>query len=479
MLSLSLRFVMKAPQTWAWRTPADSRLPATFPSPYPLLLPSYKSEANAPLSRTELPLWSGLQAVGMSDHGHEFFIHTYLTSFIGSWNNVPVCPPAAHTASMSRAPPPFNDESIQELGHVLAEIDMMCFALQPQTDEVPTSAEPVAFTFNDLRGSTPTDSAKTIIPQPSLLPADQYRPQYAPATFNPQVSWTEVPWPQQVTGSFGVPSLAQNTQPQTWSVGLPFCEGQVAVSTGFTNLPMFMTSGGTTPPYTGQDPAACSLGEPCNPVYPALAGALPSYPAPHSSGWVREHHPEPFSVDVESLTIHDTPSPPSSVAPSPPESSSSLAYSLSSSPTSHKYAVGTHARQQPKKPARLVCKWPGCRKKFGRDIDRQRHQTSVHDRAKWICCGFSVNHPRSKDAHLHGDKKKRIIRGDAFVGGCGKTFTRKDTLQRHLKPPSYVQKGGKRERSRRSTCGGLQLCVGDASVMVLQDEPVVCVASFG
>ncbi len=65
----------------------------------------------------------------MSDHGHEFFIHPGMTSFIGSWNNVPVCPPAAHTASMSRAAPPFRDESTQ--GHALsaAEIDMMWYVL--------------------------------------------------------------------------------------------------------------------------------------------------------------------------------------------------------------------------------------------------------------------------------------------------------------------------------------------------------------
>ncbi|RDX51654.1 hypothetical protein OH76DRAFT_1346502, partial [Lentinus brumalis] len=79
-----------------------------------------------------------------------------------------------------------------------------------------------------------------------------------------------------------------------------------------------------------------------------------------------------------------------------------------------------------------------------RKPDLRRHiaihrDTTSTQRARWTCCGVPLS-----DVAKHG-VPKRVLRqqpmviheGIAMVGGCTKTFSRKDALQRHLR----VRKG--------------------------------------
>ncbi|KAI0269939.1 hypothetical protein BC834DRAFT_810588, partial [Gloeopeniophorella convolvens] len=73
---------------------------------------------------------------------------------------------------------------------------------------------------------------------------------------------------------------------------------------------------------------------------------------------------------------------------------------------------------------------PGCHKVdlWAREADFQRH-VKTHD-GRYICCGVKLS--TSQAAHLTNRSELRYFDGIPFLGGCGRTFSRKDAFQRHL-----------------------------------------------
>ncbi|KAI0693517.1 hypothetical protein C8T65DRAFT_744679 [Cerioporus squamosus] len=395
-----------------------------------------RPEMNTPLPRTSLALWSCPQNDERGDYSRDASIRTDPTPFSNLWvgDRTP-----AHHAPTSYAvlrPPQTCERPPDNLEVVDTHLN---FLPLPQTDGLPT------VTCDNSHGYTQTGPARTDV-RHSLFP---------PVTLGPLDFWTryEMVQPQQMT-TFGVPALAQNTGAQTSSFGFPLGEGQSA-PTGLTNLPMSMASFNTVSPDAGEHTAArrfnasYALGG----FHSATSGALQLYSGPQVPSFGQGYYLGPPSSNIASTVIPDTPSPPSSSVPSPPKPSSS-------SLTSDMLSVGTHA-PRPKNPAPspLTCSVPGCGKKAGRKVDLDRHVQSVHAPRQWICCGFPVDDPAC--AQLTGDRKVRMFAGVAFVGGCGKKFTRKDTLLRHLAPPKDGK--GKTLRGGQKGRGGQQLCVGNAN----------------
>ncbi|KAI0754204.1 hypothetical protein C8Q80DRAFT_1071602, partial [Daedaleopsis nitida] len=72
-----------------------------------------------------------------------------------------------------------------------------------------------------------------------------------------------------------------------------------------------------------------------------------------------------------------------------------------------------------------------------RSPDFRRHletHTSPEESSRWVCCGVPYSHARALGV------PEEVVREEAFefmgmymVGGCRKTFSRRDALSRHLR----------------------------------------------
>ncbi|KAF9241168.1 hypothetical protein BU15DRAFT_61117 [Melanogaster broomeanus] len=76
------------------------------------------------------------------------------------------------------------------------------------------------------------------------------------------------------------------------------------------------------------------------------------------------------------------------------------------------------------------CKWV---QRNHRTPDLKRHirtHTRLQRPAQWICCGVPLRDAKNYD--LPEDAKPYIRDGVTMIGGCGKEFSRRDALKRHL-----------------------------------------------
>ncbi|KAI9066073.1 hypothetical protein FKP32DRAFT_1566610, partial [Trametes sanguinea] len=93
------------------------------------------------------------------------------------------------------------------------------------------------------------------------------------------------------------------------------------------------------------------------------------------------------------------------------------------------------------------CPWV---QKTRRSPDLKRHiathtRSNNADEADWVCCGLPFADAVAQGVSLQavaGDG--RTYAGQAMVGGCGKVFSRRDALKRHL-------------RTRKGVCYGNEL----------------------
>lgn len=76
-----------------------------------------------------------------------------------------------------------------------------------------------------------------------------------------------------------------------------------------------------------------------------------------------------------------------------------------------------------------VCGFPQSTQRKG---DFQRHMRTHEDAnlTRYVCCGIPAAHPAA--AGLSPGHSVRLYKGCEFYGGCGKSYSRMDALQRHL-----------------------------------------------
>ncbi|RPD60280.1 hypothetical protein L226DRAFT_575547 [Lentinus tigrinus ALCF2SS1-7] len=383
----------------------------------------------------------------------------------------------AHTAPLSHVAP-FNYGAAQ--AHALSEQDLARFhlaSLQPQTYGLPSYVEPSAAAFNNVHGWTEAPSLQRTTSHPPFVAAYQYLPLSAQTStaLDPLALWMQsepVALPQQSWANPGVSALGQNSQMQAYPLDLSVFQDQVG-TVPEVRASTSMTNAGVVPTHAGEHHAShfdefCALEN----VHSTIGGAPQFCPTPQASSSSQEGLLAPPSTKTPSVPVPDSPSPASSAAspPSDPSSSPSAEASSPSSdtplslpfdtPSSLARACGpqkkkrAHPQQSPESPRRFRCAYPGCGYVTKRKVDLSRHKSTHLGLKPWICCGFPVGfHP---EAHAKGDGKVRVIAGVSFVGGCGKKYSREDSLVRHLKPPKPEnEEGGSGERK-------LPGCVGDA-----------------
>ncbi|KIK77436.1 hypothetical protein PAXRUDRAFT_36790 [Paxillus rubicundulus Ve08.2h10] len=76
------------------------------------------------------------------------------------------------------------------------------------------------------------------------------------------------------------------------------------------------------------------------------------------------------------------------------------------------------------------CKWV---QRNHRTPDLKRHirtHTRLQRPAQWVCCGVPLGD--AKNYNLPEDARPFVWEGETMVGGCGKEFSRRDALKRHL-----------------------------------------------
>ncbi|THH14001.1 hypothetical protein EW146_g6280 [Bondarzewia mesenterica] len=80
----------------------------------------------------------------------------------------------------------------------------------------------------------------------------------------------------------------------------------------------------------------------------------------------------------------------------------------------------------------------------GRQPDLNRH-VATHERdlspPKWVCRGVPLEHAAAYDVSPDAEPTSYGEQGKFFVGGCGKTFSRRDALKRHLDNENIECKG--------------------------------------
>ncbi|EMD39924.1 hypothetical protein CERSUDRAFT_122066, partial [Gelatoporia subvermispora B] len=72
----------------------------------------------------------------------------------------------------------------------------------------------------------------------------------------------------------------------------------------------------------------------------------------------------------------------------------------------------------------------------GRAPDLARHIASHlagQDPMKWVCCGVPLAHARAYGVRMGPGAEVNMYEGVPMVGGCWRTFTRRDALGRHLR----------------------------------------------
>ncbi|KAH9168467.1 hypothetical protein EDB89DRAFT_1837248, partial [Lactarius sanguifluus] len=76
-----------------------------------------------------------------------------------------------------------------------------------------------------------------------------------------------------------------------------------------------------------------------------------------------------------------------------------------------------------------VCGFPQSTQRKG---DFHRHLRTHQDAklTRYVCCGLPADHPVA--ANLSPGHSVRLYKGCEFFGGCGKSYSRMDALQRHL-----------------------------------------------
>ncbi|KAF9221611.1 hypothetical protein BS17DRAFT_785045 [Gyrodon lividus] len=76
------------------------------------------------------------------------------------------------------------------------------------------------------------------------------------------------------------------------------------------------------------------------------------------------------------------------------------------------------------------CKWV---QRNHRTPDLKRHirtHTRLQRPAQWVCCGVPLKDAKNYD--LPEDARPCVWEGETMIGGCGKEFSRRDALKRHL-----------------------------------------------
>ncbi|KAI0652758.1 hypothetical protein C8Q79DRAFT_939273 [Trametes meyenii] len=181
-------------------------------------------------------------------------------------------------------------------------------------------------------------------------------------------------------------------------------------------------------------------------AYSALSGALGDNPPtmrPHIQ--MSSQPPAPVNQNrLNSATSSLQPGGPNQRSPSspslpPPSAGSSTEFRSSTRRNAFVPSTGTPAAitTTPPDPAnRWQCPYCPYVQRVHRKPDLARH-IATHTRpadpaaALWVCCGVPASSPAAAAAGLR-DAEPFVYEGMSMVGGCKRTFSRRDALKRHL-----------------------------------------------